>query len=145
MSLVTVSNTSKLVGKTTQLLFITTAMSIVTISKASRLVGRTTQTLYRHISTGKLRRTQEGVETDELKRVYGDLKLQHKPETERAQLPPPETDNEFFLQEQIRELQMEMREMREYYEKKEDRLLRIIETKLMENMPKPGWFSRLFK
>ena len=145
MALVTILNTSKLVGKTTQTIFIATAMSIVTISKASKLVGKTTQTLYRHIKSGKLKRTREGVDTNDLIDVYGDLKLEHKIESECVQLPPPETDNEFFLQEQLRELQMEMREMREYYERKEDRLLSIIESKLMEEKPKQGWFSRLFK
>ncbi len=145
MSLVTISNTSKLVGKATQTLFMATAMSIVTISKASKLVGKSTQTLYRHISDGKLKRTKKGVDTQHLIEVYGELKPEQKVEPKHIQLPAPETDNEFFLQEQIRELQIEMRELREYFEKKEDRLLSIIESKLMEEKPKEGWFSGLFK
>ena len=83
MSFVTVSNTSKLIGKTTETIFLVTAMSIVTISKASKLVGKSTQTLYRHISSGKLHRKKNGIETAELIRVYGELQMDDKTEQEK--------------------------------------------------------------
>ncbi|MGR9071863.1 MAG: hypothetical protein ACU833_02230 [Gammaproteobacteria bacterium] len=147
-------------------------MSIVTISKASKLVGKTTQTLYRHISSGKLTRKKNGIETAELIRVYGDIKLEDEAadkkskvkKSEPKQIAPPKKSEEkevaplkpandteslwlehLTLQEQIRDLQQEIREMREYFQKKEDRLLRIIELNLTGQNEKQGFLRKFFK
>lgn len=53
-------------------------MSLVTISEASRLTGKSDKTIYRHISDGSLSVSQREdgtkvVETSELQRRYGDL------------------------------------------------------------------------
>ena len=53
-------------------------MSLITISEASRLTGKSDKTLYRHISEGSLSVSQREdgtklVETSELQRRYGDL------------------------------------------------------------------------
>lgn len=55
-------------------------MAVVSISEASRLVGRTRQTLYNDRDSGKLSWTtlatgKPGIDTSELQRVYGQLKL----------------------------------------------------------------------
>src|SRR6476661_6854605 len=55
-------------------------MAVVSISEASRLVGKTRQTLYNDRDSGKLSWTtletgKPGIDTSELKRVYGQLRL----------------------------------------------------------------------
>jgi hypothetical protein len=55
-------------------------MAVVSISEASRLVGRTRQTLYNDRDSGKLSWTsfetgKPGIDTSELQRVYGPLKM----------------------------------------------------------------------
>ena len=55
-------------------------MAVVSISEASRLVGKTRQTLYNDRDSGKLSWTtletgKPGIDTSELQRVYGQLKL----------------------------------------------------------------------
>jgi len=56
-------------------------MSIVSISEASRLVNKSRKTIYKHIQQGKLSTITtvddfKGVDTSELIRVYGILKIQ---------------------------------------------------------------------
>ena len=55
-------------------------MAVVSISEASRLVGKTRQTLYNDRDSGKLSWTtldtgKPGIDTSELHRVYGQLKI----------------------------------------------------------------------
>src|SRR5512133_501472 len=55
-------------------------MAVVSISEASRLVGKTRQTLYNDRDSGKLSWTtletgKPGIDTSELQRVYGQMKL----------------------------------------------------------------------
>jgi hypothetical protein len=55
-------------------------MAVVSISEASRLVGKTRQTLYNDRDSGKLSWTsfetgKPGIDTSELQRVYGPLKM----------------------------------------------------------------------
>lgn len=55
-------------------------MAVVSISEASRLVGKTRQTLYNDRNSGKLSWTtletgKPGIDTAELQRVYGQLRL----------------------------------------------------------------------
>jgi len=55
-------------------------MSIVSISKASKLTGKSRQTLYKHLQNGQLSLSTDvngskGLDTSELIRVYGQLKI----------------------------------------------------------------------
>lgn len=55
-------------------------MSIVSISKASKLTGKSRQTLYKHLQNGQLSLSidvngSKGLDTSELIRVYGQLKI----------------------------------------------------------------------
>ena len=49
-------------------------MTIVTLKDAGLLTGKGSATIYRHIKSGKLSKTGDGVDTSELIRVYGELK-----------------------------------------------------------------------
>jgi hypothetical protein len=56
------------------------SMAVVSVSEASRLVGKTRQTLYNDRDSGKLSWTtletgKPGIDTSELQRVYGPLKI----------------------------------------------------------------------
>jgi len=55
-------------------------MSIVSISEAARLTGKSRQTLYKHLHNGQLSLSidvnrSKGIDTSELIRVYGQLKI----------------------------------------------------------------------
>ena len=45
----------------------------VTIQQATKLTGKSRATITRHISSGKLSKTDKGIDTTELMRVYGAL------------------------------------------------------------------------
>lgn len=56
-------------------------MAIVSVTEASKLVGKTRKTIQRYISIGKLSKTidsdgKEGIDTSELLRVFGTLSTQ---------------------------------------------------------------------
>ena len=56
-------------------------MAIVSVTEASKLVGKTRKTIQRYISIGKLSKTigsdgKEGIDTSELLRVFGELSTQ---------------------------------------------------------------------
>ena len=44
---------------------------IITLTKATRLTGKSRSTIERHIKQGKLSKTNDGIDTSELLRVYG--------------------------------------------------------------------------
>ena len=45
----------------------------VTIQQATKLTGKSRATITRHIGSGKLSKTNKGIDTAELMRVYGAL------------------------------------------------------------------------
>ncbi len=49
-------------------------MAIVSLKDAGLMTGKGSATIYRHIKSGKLSKTGDGIETSELIRVYGELK-----------------------------------------------------------------------
>ena len=49
-------------------------MTIVTLKDAGFLSGKGSATIYRHLKSGKLSKTGNGIDTSELIRVYGELK-----------------------------------------------------------------------
>jgi hypothetical protein len=73
-------------------------MAVVSISEASRLVGKTRQTLYNDRDSGKLSWTtletgKPGIDTSELQRVYGQLRLNPVGQAVRAVNFDSETDS----------------------------------------------------
>ena len=58
-------------------------MALISVSEAAKLVGKSVKTIYRHIDTGKLSFTHndngvKSIDTSELIRVYGELKLSNE-------------------------------------------------------------------
>ena len=132
-------------------------MAFVTVKEASRLTGISTQTIYRHLSSGKLSRADNGIDTTELIRVYGalkpidDLKNVSKYVTKKSQVLPHENDIEWFknrierLENDLQELKNESREREQQYLEREKRLLALIENKMgvvSTEVTKKSWFDR---
>jgi|SaaInlStandDraft_5_1057022.scaffolds.fasta_scaffold285856_1 hypothetical protein len=57
-------------------------MAVVTVIKATQLTGKSAPTIYRHLKQGKLSKTDSGIDTTELIRVYGELRNIEKPNQE---------------------------------------------------------------
>ena len=53
-------------------------MTHVTIEKSAQLTGKHRSTITRHIKVGKLSKTDKGIDTAELVRVYGELKKENE-------------------------------------------------------------------
>lgn len=108
-------------------------MTLLTISEASKSVGKSSKTLYRHLSEGKLsaNKNSEGVyqfDTAELIRVYGELKVI----SQSGEMPVPETlhiseklverlENEVaYLRDEASYLRTEVFELRKLLEKSQN-------------------------
>lgn len=115
----------------------------VNIQKAIELTGRSRSTIQRHIKQGKLSKTDKGIDTAELLRVYGEF----KPVNESVKVSHSDNainEREAFLISQIELLTKQL----ELANEREKRLL-----SLLENHSKPttkqaeigGIFSKLFR
>jgi hypothetical protein len=130
---------SKLVGKSTEVLTIATIISIISIAKATRLVSKTTRSLYRHIQpTDKSRHNtpqttfiprQEPVDVTLDSYAFTPTVISGGKEEPNNNPTPNASNNELFLQQQIVRLQKELAELREESEERENRLLTLIENK----------------
>jgi hypothetical protein len=103
-------------------------MSNVSVLEAAELTGKSSQTIYRHIKQGKVSRTDEGIDTSELIRVYGALRNT----TDTTSAPTGENSDT-----EVEYLKRENRILREQLEKTEAREMRLHQ--LIENrLPAPG-------
>jgi predicted site-specific integrase-resolvase len=112
---------------------------IVNIQKAIELTGVSRSTIQRHIKQGKLSRTDKGIDTTELIRVYGALKNT----AEQVTVKQPDksvSDYEKFLLSQVALLTQQL----ELANERERRLMALIEYQTGADKS-GGLFSRLFK
>ena len=109
-------------------------MAIVSITEASKLTKKSIPTLYRHIKSGKLSKTGDGVDTSELVRVYGNLSINSQDETvsdnndvaiDKAELSILKREIE-LLRVEVEDLKKDKADARE----REERLFKIIEHRL---------------
>ena len=97
----------------------------VTIQEATRLTGKSRATITRHISTGKLSKTDKGIDTAELMRVYGalvdtlDTPLSHSTDDSM-------TTREQWLMSQIDTLQQQLMTQKAEYLERENRLFAML-------------------
>jgi len=109
-------------------------MTIVSIEKASSLVGKSSKTIYRHIQTGKLSRTAEGVDISELIRVYGFLKNNAENASTDVQMNSSTGSDEYSsLRREIDFLKAEIESLKEdklLAHEREKKLFLIIESRL---------------
>ena len=114
---------------------------IVNIQKAIELTGVSRSTIQRHIKAGKLSRTDKGIDTAELIRVYGELKPVNEP-VKVNQADKAMSEHERFLLSQIDLLTKQL----ELANEREKRLYALLEHQagIVESKP-AGFFSGLFK
>jgi len=138
-------------------------MSLVTITQAAKLVGKSKQTLYRHINIGKLsRRSDSMIDTTELIRCYGELKQVDAvtPIKKERTVLRADTGESDALRGHIETLQQDIAELKQGMEQqrldsidRERRLMAMIEHKIntpqsetpTEKPAATGIFSKLFK
>ena len=104
----------------------------VSIQTATELTKKSRSTISRHIKSGKLSRTSEGIEISELIRVYGELKQPNEASSDESI-----TNREQWLMNQIEDLQQQLKELKNESLEREKRLMALLEHK-------GGLFGRLF-
>lgn len=131
-------------------------VALVTITEASRLIGKSKQTLYRHVASGKVSRNSDGMlDTAELIRAYGELRKTTPPQVTKTPAPVEQVERSHidWLEKQVDELRNDIKQVREDAQAREMRLMALLEHKLdtpQSETPtdKPaaiGLFSKLFK
>jgi hypothetical protein len=111
----------------------------VNIQKAIELTGVSRSTLQRHIKTGKLSKTDKGIDTAELIRVYGEF----KPVSESVKVNPSAnamSEREQFYIKQIELLTNQL----ELANEREKRLIALLEHQVSKESS-GGLFGKWFK
>jgi predicted site-specific integrase-resolvase len=116
---------------------------IVNIQKAIELTGVSRSTIQRHIKQGKLSRTDKGIDTSELIRVYGALKNPSESVTVN-QSDNSVSEREQWLIAQIDQLQKDLKELKVESIEREKRLMALWEHQAGADKS-GGLFGRLFK
>lgn len=129
----------------------------VNIQKAIELTGVSRSTIQRHIKAGKLTKTDKGIDTAELIRVYGELK-----QVNASQFNDALINHEWFIK-QIEQLQNELKQVKneamererqalereKQAHEREQRLMLLLanfsENKSSSDNSTGGFFSGLFK
>ncbi|WP_140413948.1 hypothetical protein [Bathymodiolus platifrons methanotrophic gill symbiont] len=131
-------------------------MALVTMTEASRLIGKSKQTLYRHVSSGRVSRNSDGfLDTAELIRVYGELKQNTTSKVTKTSVPVVQVERSHieWLEKQVDGLRDDIKQVRDDSLAREIRLMALLEHKIdttqsETSSDKPvirGVFSKLFK
>ncbi|WP_221900744.1 hypothetical protein [Bathymodiolus platifrons methanotrophic gill symbiont] len=131
-------------------------MALVTMTEASRLIGKSKQTLYRHVSSGRVSRNSDGfLDTTELIRVYGELKQNTTSKVTKTSVPVVQVERSHieWLEKQVDGLRDDIKQVRDDSLAREIRLMALLEHKIdttqsETSADKPvirGVFSKLFK
>jgi hypothetical protein len=101
-------------------------MALVTVRKASELTGKSIPTLYRHIKQGRLsRRSDELIDTAELIRAYGELRLNDY--QGKAQIVSSDSHDIAWYRHQIELLQAQLLSQREEFLQREKNFMLLLE------------------
>jgi hypothetical protein len=115
----------------------------VTIQQATKLTGKSRATISRHISSGKLSKTDEGIDIAELIRVYGEL-INTLYASDDASDDDSIMTRERWLMSQIDALQQQLAMQKAEYTEREGKLFAML-TQQTEPQPlKSLLFERLF-
>jgi hypothetical protein len=115
-------------------------MAIVSVTEASKLTGKSIPTLYRHIKTGFVSKTNDGIETSELMRVYGALRSDNHSSHQN------ENQELSFLKREIEMLKSEVETLKRDKQdasKREERLFYIIENRLPAPDSHNSYFGKI--
>ena len=127
-------------------------MALLSVSEAAKLVGKSVKTIYRHIDTGKLSFTHndngvKSIDTSELIRVYGELKLSNENviDSQMSQRENPNDNEMTNLLRQENELLKEILKEKEAHIDSLKQAMLLLEHKKEEPSPsKKGWLAKLF-
>lgn len=143
------SNVFKLFLKQIIINHATGQIMYVNIQKAIDLTGLSRSTIQRHIKTGKLSRTEKGIDTAELIRVYGELKQVNEPGSKMSK--DNNTINQEWFMKQIESLQNELKQVRAEAMERErqalerEKLANEREARIMALLENKSLFGGLFK
>lgn len=116
---------------------------IVTIQKATELTGKSRSTIERHIKQGILSKSENGIDTSELLRVYGAFKSSD--DTSKNTLSDTSmTEREQWLMRQIEELKREHLERERQFLEREQKLMALLEHLPAKSDANDLW-NRIFK
>lgn len=112
----------------------------VNIQQAINLTGKSRSTIDRYIRSGKLSRTDKGIDTAELIRVFGEL----KPVNDSPFNQPDKSvsDSEQWLMNQVEQLQRDLKDLKQESLERERRLMALLEHQAGSG---GGFFGKLFK
>lgn len=96
-------------------------VAYVSIEKAAKLTGKHRSTIARHIKAGKLSKTDKGIDTAELVRVYGELVNENESRND-AKTDDSLSEREKILMRQIESLQHDKEWLQKRIENLENRL-----------------------
>ncbi len=116
---------------------------IITLTKATRLTGKSRSTIERHIKQGKLSKTNDGIDTSELLRVYGAF-IQSGDVSPDTSNDTSVTHREQWLMRQIEELKSEYTAREKEYLEREKKLMLLLEHKPQVSNSKELW-RKVFK
>ncbi len=117
---------------------------IVSIQRATELTGLSRSTINRHIASGKLTKTGKGIDTNDLIKCYEELKP-NTTGTGDTVSQPPISEHEQWLMDQVEYLLHDIKELKREAIHREERLLNIIESKLVTPNPTSGLFRKFWK
>lgn len=117
---------------------------IVSIQRATELTGLSRSTINRHIASGKLTKTGKGIDTNDLIKCYEELKPKTAG-TGDAASQSPISEHEQWLMDQVEYLLHDIKELKREAIHREERLLSIIESKLVAPQPVLGLFKKFWK
>ncbi len=111
----------------------------VNIQKATLLTGKSRATIQRHIKAGKLSRTDAGIDTAELLRVYG--ALVPTPDNSVSQSKDNAmSEREQWLMKQVETLQQQLIEQKSEHIDREKRLMALLEHQTSAGKKRFGFF-----
>jgi len=99
----------------------------VNIQQATLLTGKSRATIQRHIKAGKLSRTDKGIDTAELVRVYGELLTTHDNSVSHSK-DNAVSEREQWLMRQVEALQQQLLEQKAEHLDREKRLMALLES-----------------
>lgn len=116
----------------------------VNIQQAIELIGKSRSTIDRYIKSGKLSKTDKGIDTTELVRVFGELKKVSDSATVRQSDDAISEREKFFIR-QIEQLQQDLKELKQESLEREKRLMALLEHQASRENSGGGLFGKLFK
>jgi hypothetical protein len=116
---------------------------IVSIQQATKLTGKSRSSIERHIKTGRLSKTNNGIDTSELLRCYGAF-VSNNDTSNEVSISESATRREQWLMHHIEDIKREYIEREKHYLEREQKLMLLLEHLPQKSNSKELW-NRVFK